>query len=557
MAHLLASLKDYFELEETNIDNWAFKLFYKVSCGLCMVGATIGVASQYFGDPISCDFSGIDDAYAKDYCWVHGSNYIPQEYQEHMKCKVNLDEWDPPFKFYYEHASNQTAEEIHKENRKNAPVTSYYQWVTFVMAIQAGIFYLPHKIWSLAEGGLLESFGTEGKKKILLRKKKGYEGDDVVMEDVVEKFVEYFKSILHHNNWYFAYFVGCELLNFFFLWLQLHLTDGFLNHKFAWYGWNVMKFYMNSDADRKSDGMSYYNPMCAAFPTEVSCMVPNIGAAGGEQYHNGLCILTQNIINEKIYLVLWFWYAFLVPVSFTFFFYRGFTILVYELRFNLLYKTICHKWDKDIRKCLHYVLAKCQLGDWFVLYQLCKNCNPYFFREFIKELARELKRKPKETKKTSKDSSSGNGAAALGLNRPRTLKGSFSPATTTTTSTTTTNSSSSSTGQQRPPNDSSCCSGFSDLASKLFFLDCSSDPNSRSARTNQNQNFRLSNNKPSSFEDKATSEDESEEEEEEKDEEQKRASAGEDESEEEKDVQKRGSQLSRRSNNQSVSIKIP
>ena len=150
---------------------------------------------------------------------------------------------------------------------------------------------------------------------------------------------------------------------------------------------------------------------------------------------------------------------------------------------------------------------------------------------------------------------SSKGAAALGLNRPRTLKGSFSPATT--TSTTTTNSSSSSTGQQRPPNDGSCCSGFSDMASKLFFLDCSSDPNSRSSRTNQNQNFRLSNNKPSSFEDKATSEDESEEEEEEKDEDQKRASAGEDKSEEDKDVQKRGSQLSRRSNNHSVSIKIP
>ena len=147
---------------------------------------------------------------------------------------------------------------------------------------------------------------------------------------------------------------------------------------------------------------------------------------------------------------------------------------------------------------------------------------------------------------------SSKGAAALGLNRPRTLKGSFIPA----SSTTTTNSSSSSTGQQRPPNDSSCCSGFSDLASKLFFLDCSSDPNSRSSQTNQNPNFRLSNNKPSSFEDKATSEDESEEEE--KDEDQKRASAGKDESEEEEEeVQKRGSQLSRRSNNHSVSIKIP
>ena len=31
-----------------------------------------------------------------------------------------------------------------------------------------------------------------------------------MMEDVVEKFVKYFKSILHHNNWYFAYFVGCK-----------------------------------------------------------------------------------------------------------------------------------------------------------------------------------------------------------------------------------------------------------------------------------------------------------------------------------------------------------
>jgi hypothetical protein len=29
------------------------------------------------------------------------------------------------------------------------------------------------------------------------------------------------------------------------------------------------------------------------------------------QFHNGLCVLTQNIINEKIYLALWFWYAFL------------------------------------------------------------------------------------------------------------------------------------------------------------------------------------------------------------------------------------------------------
>ena len=42
------------------------------------------------------------------------------------------------------------------------------------------------------------------------------------------------------------------------------------------------------------------------------------------------------------------------------------------------------KYDDDIRKCLQYVLNKSYLGDWFVLYQLAKNCNPYFYREFIR-----------------------------------------------------------------------------------------------------------------------------------------------------------------------------
>ena len=34
--------------------------------------------------------------------------------------------------------------------------------------------------------------------------------DGVVMEAVVEKFVKYFKSIFHHNSWYFLYYVSCR-----------------------------------------------------------------------------------------------------------------------------------------------------------------------------------------------------------------------------------------------------------------------------------------------------------------------------------------------------------
>ena len=69
MAHLLLDLKNYFEFDEINIDSWTFKLYYRFysntfktlhskciflrfSCAICMLGATVGVASQYFGDPI-------------------------------------------------------------------------------------------------------------------------------------------------------------------------------------------------------------------------------------------------------------------------------------------------------------------------------------------------------------------------------------------------------------------------------------------------------------------------------------------------------------------------
>ena len=59
---------------------------------------------------------------------------------------------------------------------------------------------------------------------------------------------------------------------------------------------------------------------------------------------------------------------------------------------------IRHKYDEDVTKCLEYVLSKSQVADWFVLYQISKNTNQYFFREFIRELAIELKLRPKRSK---------------------------------------------------------------------------------------------------------------------------------------------------------------
>ena len=272
---------------------------------------------------------GLAEDLAADYCWIHGSPAIPAQYQAHLRCIADQEEQHD---------------------------TSFYQWVTFMMAAQAALFVLPHKLWQMAEGGLVATFGQDGRKAVIVEAEDGYD-DGVLLETIIERYVKYFKSILHHNAWYLTWFLVCETLNLVLLAAQLTLTDIFLNGRFGWYGWEVVEYYSGPAVERRSPAAGLRNPvnilnsvrlcifrweykMCAVFPTEVSCSIPAVGAAGEAQLHNGLCVLTQNIINEKIYLVLWFWFAFLVPFSGLSLVYRALTLFLPSLRFGLIYKTV-------------------------------------------------------------------------------------------------------------------------------------------------------------------------------------------------------------------------
>lgn len=84
--------------------------------------------------------------------------------------------------------------------------------------------------------------------------------------------------------------------------------DAFLGGAFLTYGMDVVKF-SNLNQEQRSD------PMIEVFPRVTKCTFHKFGASGTIQKLDALCVLALNILNEKIYIFLWFWFIILAIMS--------------------------------------------------------------------------------------------------------------------------------------------------------------------------------------------------------------------------------------------------
>ena len=98
---------------------------------------------------------------------------------------------------------------------------------------------------------------------------------------------------------------------------------------------------------------------------------------------DGLCVLPVNIVNEKIYVFLWFWFIIVAIVTGLFLIYRLVVLFGSQLRMHLLRTEARLASGNEVE----LVADKCQIGDWFVLLLLGKNINPFVFKEIICDLA--------------------------------------------------------------------------------------------------------------------------------------------------------------------------
>ena len=78
------------------------------------------------------------------------------------------------------------------------------------------------------------------------------------------------------------------------------------------------------------------DPMARVFPKLTKCTFHKYGASGTVEKKDGLCVLPQNIINEKIFLFVWFWLVFVAVVTGMFLIYRIVTLAGAQLRVALI-----------------------------------------------------------------------------------------------------------------------------------------------------------------------------------------------------------------------------
>lgn len=356
MFDVFGSLKGLLRIDTVCIDNNVFRLHYKATVIILVAFSLLVTSRQYIGDPIDCIVDDIPLSVMDTYCWIYSTFTIPNR----LTGTVGKDVVQPGVAG-------------HVEGEDEVKYHKYYQWVCFVLFFQAILFYVPRYLWKTWEGGRIKMLVLDLNCPVINEECKA---------DRKKLLVDYFTSNLHTQNFYAIRFFICEALNFVNVLVQIYFMDFFLDGEFSTYGSDVVRFTEMEPEERE-------DPMSRVFPKVTKCTFHKYGPSGSVQKFDGLCVLPLNIVNEKIYVFLWFWFIILTILSALALVYRVAVVCGPQLRLYLLRARSRLSPQNQIEA----IAKHCYLGDWFVLYQLGKNIDPLVFKELIADLAKKFEGK--------------------------------------------------------------------------------------------------------------------------------------------------------------------
>jgi len=361
MVSLASDFLKYLKPKESKKAGPVFRIITSGSVALFLTAAALTVASSYFGDPITCTYnkgsgSALSDDYVKNYCWIHGTSLIEESRKHAFPCAAG----------YIPDG---------KDDIEYNPDLSYYQWTSLILVLQAGIFYIPKLFWQYNEKGLAKEFTASGSSGSTLNV------DREKINEQTDGFVKYFLDNMKQNNSLFLAYVACEFATILSVIVNFLIINSILLGKFVDYGSKAWNYYNQHEKDVQK-------PMCEVFPTVVSCDIGNIGVSGAHETNNALCILNQNTVNEKTFIVVYFWYIFLFIIGIGLILARILSLAVPAVRAQL----ICFKVKRSgpMQDHVRMILSKCDIGDWFLLHHISNNVDAHFFTEFLYKLAKKM-----------------------------------------------------------------------------------------------------------------------------------------------------------------------
>jgi len=343
------------------IDNTTFRLHYRVTFTILIVCSLLTTLHQYIGSPIDCMAQGVPGGIMNTYCWIHGTFTVPKQ----LTGRIGYDMPHPG-------VGPTTDPNLIRVNDEGDEIRhGWYQWVCFVLFLQAVLCYIPHYLWKSWENGKIKMMVQDLDQLGL--------DDPSTKKDRRLASADYFKRTMGLHQLYVAKYVFCEVLNFANVVFQLYFMNFFLGGEFFTYGTDVLRMSELPFEER-------VDPMARVFPKVTKCTFNNYGPSGTVELKDGLCILAINIINEKIYIFLWFWFLTVTCWTGVHLMLRVVSIAFKNFRLFILASRAKANKKSDLKT----VVRQCSYGDFFLLMQLAKHFEPAIFHEFIIDLREKI-----------------------------------------------------------------------------------------------------------------------------------------------------------------------
>lgn len=349
------------------IDNAAFRIHYRLTFAILLACTTLVCSRQYIGEHIRCIATGVPNNVVNTFCFFTTTYTLPgTNHSAHPG--VGPVQWD--------------SKPVHH---------AYYQWVPFVLFGQAIMFYLPHLLWRSYESGTIALL-VNGLQRLYLKAdgERDVVAGSIKVPSEVTRWAK-MRDVMNHldtvtrfrmnRNWA-SVLIGCEVLNLLNVVFQLKLMDRFLGGQFYSYGLHAFD----------DDGSSFDR----VFPKMTKCDFHKFGPSGTIQTHDAMCVMALNIINEKIYAVLWFWFVgVLLPVSIAALAWRVVQFVLHSREsFNRLMLREASPGTRLDPVDLAVIARQTTYSDWLFMYYLSGNMDGTVFRDLLHSFATGLRKEP-------------------------------------------------------------------------------------------------------------------------------------------------------------------